>query len=75
MIPSIFNNMTRTELRNLAVQLNVPRGRNKEDTQTNLQNAILEGKAFLKSVVTITAKPVPPLLTGQVLLIKNFKTY
>jgi len=75
MVMEVLNSMTRTELRNLAVQLGVPRGRNKRDTEKNLGQAIYDGKAHIKTVVYINALPIPPSTQGQTLFIKKFRTY
>jgi hypothetical protein len=72
MVHDVLNSMTRTELRNLAVQLAVPRGRNKGDTEKNLEQAFCENKAHIKSMVYINAAPIPPSTHGQTLLIKKF---
>jgi hypothetical protein len=67
-----LNNMTRTELRNLAKHLDVPRGRDKNNTEKNLAQAIFDGKAQVKIQVRIIARPIPPSNFGDVLIIKTF---
>ncbi len=46
----IFSNMTREELRSLARILNVPRGKSAKNTLANLQTAVANGKAHVKTL-------------------------
>lgn len=75
MVYEVLNSMTRNELRSLAKRINVPRGRNKKDTETNLEQAIYNDKAQFKAVVYIYALPVPPFAHGQILFVKKFRNY
>jgi len=61
----VLNGMTRDEVRRLATHLNVPRGRDKKVTVANVAKAINDGKAQLKSVVTIFAPPRPPFANSH----------
>jgi hypothetical protein len=74
----IFNSldtMTRDELRSLAKNLNVPRGRNRNDTLLNLTHAIRTGTARFKTVFTISANPPQGSTYGPKLFEKKLRSY
>ena len=73
----VLDSLTRQEVRNIAITLGVPRGKDKKNTIANLARAIADGKAQFKSVVTIYANPQPGSLNthGKTLLSKKFRTY
>ena len=58
-IPAALGTLTRDELRALAANLNVPRGKDKENTIANLTAAILNVKVHVKTVLYISTPPSP----------------
>jgi hypothetical protein len=74
-ITDLLNTMSRTELRRLAIHLNIPRGRNKHDTIANLGNAFSTGTARLKIVFTIKAEPVRGMRFSRPLFMKKIRNY
>lgn len=78
---SFLNTLTRDELRALATHLGVPRGKDKEDSITNLTDAITKGTAHVKTIVYISTPPTPeakaanPYAKGNTLFVKKFRNY
>jgi hypothetical protein len=54
---SIFNIMTRDELRAIAKQANIPRGRNSKDTIANLNQAATDGIIRVKQISFVQIPP------------------
>lgn len=74
----IFTSMNREELRTLARSLNVPRGRNAKDTIANLQQAVADGKAHVKTLGYVYAPPAPGSPVGSrgpCVFMKKLRTY
>jgi hypothetical protein len=72
----VLNSMTRDEVRALATHLNVPRGKDKKNTVANLSRALADGKARIKSIVTISTNPPDgSQYGGKVLFVKKFRSY
>ena len=71
----VLNSMTRDEVRALATHLNVPRGKDKKNTVANLSRAIADGKARIKSLVTISANPPAGVSYTPPLFVKKFRSY
>jgi hypothetical protein len=80
-LAQVVGTLTRDEARNLAKHLGVPRGQNKSDTYRNLQNALANGKAHIKTVVYISLPPtaeqlkVAPASKGRTLFVRKFRNY
>jgi len=70
-----LSTMTRDELRTLALRLNVPRGKDKTNTVSNLTNAISNGKAQFKVVFTIKSTPEPNHKSGDSIYMKKLRSY
>lgn len=71
----VLNSMTRDEVRALATRLNVPRGRDKKNTVAHLARALADGKARIKSIVTISELPPAGSTYGRPLFVKKFRSY
>lgn len=75
----IFASMTREELRIVARALGVPRGKNGKDTLANLQTAVAEGKAHVKTLGYVYAPSpltdAPAGTRGPCIFIKKLRTY
>lgn len=70
-----LNGMSRDEVRRLAQHLDVPRGKDKKNTVANVAKAIHEGKAQLKSLVTIFASPPSGVGHGRQLYSAKLRSY
>jgi hypothetical protein len=76
-----IGNLTREELSALAKQANVPVGKSKSNTISNLATAIGNGKLQVKSLLTITLPPaIHPTSDfmprhGRTVLVKKFRSY
>ena len=57
LVQSVLGNMTQSELRATAAALDVPRGKNKSSTASNLSTALLSGKAHFTAMVIIRTAP------------------
>jgi hypothetical protein len=62
-------------LRNMAIQMGLPKEKTKQDNIDNISHAISTGKAHFKAIVTITIPADPKSLTPpKTLLIKTFRS-
>lgn len=75
LIEQVINTLTRDELRALATQFGVPVGKSKENTITNLMEAIQNGKARVKLMVYVGHPPVQGQKYGQFIFAKKFRSY
>lgn len=71
----LLASMTREELTGVAKALNVPVGKSQKNTITNLEKAIDEGKAHVKSVFTISFKPDDGSASRVTYFGKTLRTY
>ena len=77
----VLNTLTRDELRALSTHLGVQRGKNKEDSITNMVSAFTNGMAHVKTIVyistppTLESKAIDPYAKGNTLFIKEFRNY
>jgi hypothetical protein len=71
----LFASMSRDELRALATSLNVPRGKSNKDTIANLEKAVKDGKAHVKSVCTVSFKPADGSASRVTYFGKTLRTY
>ena len=80
-VSDALNTLTREELRTLATNLNVPRGKEKKNTLANLAKAINDGQCQVKTVITIFSLPAtqtPPssyTRHGRTLFYGKFRNY
>ena len=72
---TLFESMTRDELRAVATSLNVPRGKNAKDTIANLTQAVADGKAQIKMVCTVSFKPADGSASRVTYFGKTLRTY
>jgi hypothetical protein len=73
-VQDLLSGMTRDELRDVATQLNVPRGKEKHHTLANLVSAVSEGKARLSAVVSIQSQRTDDL-PPQTVAIRKVRTH
>ena len=71
----VLNSMTREEVRALATHLGVKRGKDKKNTVANLARAVVDGKARIKTLVTISSPPLAGCAFGRTLFVKKFRSY
>ncbi len=71
----LFNSMTRDELRAVATVLGVPRGKDRQNTVSNLTSAVEDGKAGLKAVCTVCKPPSGVVKFSRPVFIKKLRTY
>lgn len=74
-IVNTIGTMTRSELRAVATQLNVPRGRNRSDTVKNLAKAILDGKARFTIQFTLRSNEQPDVRFAPTIFSKKLRTH
>ena len=80
-ISIVLGTLNRDELRALATHLNVPRGKDKENTIANIKTAVANGTAHVKTIVYISTPPSPadaaanPYAKGNTLFVKKFRNY
>ena len=70
----ILASMTREELRNVARSVNVPRGKNTQDTLANLKTAVADGKLHVKTLGYVYSS-TPEGERGSCIFIKKLRTY
>lgn len=67
--------MTRDELRAVASEINVPRGKNTKDTIKNLEKAVADGKLHFKASCTLSFKPEDGSAPRKTYFGKTLRTY
>lgn len=71
----LLQSMSRDDLRAVATNLGVPRGKNREDTIANLADAVEEGKAHIKANWTISFKPADGSKSRETYFVGMNRTY
>ena len=71
----LLSSMTRDELRAVATEIGVPRGKNASDTAKNLQQAVADGKLHFKASCTLSFKPADGSASRQTYFGKTLRTY
>ncbi len=75
MITNALDNLTRNELRSIAIKNNVPRGRSGKDTKANLSKAIAAKKLRLSVTVTIRPNTNPDARFVPASFSKKYRTH
>lgn len=71
----LLSSMTRDELRAVATEIGVPRGKNAKDTAANLQKAVADGKLNFKASCTLSFKPEDGSAPRKTYFGKTLRTY
>ena len=74
-VTDALNTMTRSQLRAVATRLNVPRGRNRQDTVENLTNSIVNGNGRFTLQFTIRENGISDDSYARTIFAKKLRTH
>lgn len=71
----VLASMTRDDLRAVATAINVPRGKDRKDTEANLLKAVKDGKLNCKLNTALTFKPADGSAMRKTFYASTLRTY